>query len=151
MTYNFSGLDMNAPVTPQFNFGGATGASPTGTFNLNMPNNMSGFSNLMDSYTPEFDPAGPAAAGFKFGANIPTFQLGLMGLNTIGNLWGAHQANKLARDQLNFTKTIGNANLNNQIKSYNTALAGRARSRAVVEGQSPEETQAYIAANQLSR
>lgn len=151
MTYNFSGLDMNAPVTPQFNFGGATGASPTGTYNFNIPSNMGGFSNLMDSYTPEFNPAGPAAAGFKLGANIPTFQLGLMGLNTIGNLWGAFQANKLARDQMDFTKTIGNANLNNQIKSYNTALSDRARTRAVMEGRSQEDAQAYIDANKLTR
>ncbi len=150
MTYNFSGFDPNASAASQMNFGGMYAPSAD-AFTPSMPNSLPGFSNLMDSYTPEFNPAGPAAAGFKFGANIPTFQLGLMGLNTIGNLWGAHQANKLARDQLNFTKTIGNANLNNQIKSYNTALAGRARSRAVVEGQSPEETQAYIAANQLSR
>lgn len=78
-------------------------------------------------------------------------QMGLYGANTLGNLWGAWQANKLAKQQLSFTKDIGNANLNNSIKSYNTTLADRAGSRAAMEGWSPERTQAYIAENKLTR
>lgn len=85
------------------------------------------------------------------GWNVPTMQMGLQGLNTIGNIWGAWQSNKLARDQLNFTKMITNTNLNNQIKSYNTALEDRSRSRAAVEGQSASEAQSYIDHNRLSR
>ena len=77
--------------------------------------------------------------------------MGLQGLNTIGNIWGAWQSNKLAKDQLNFTKMITNTNLNNQIKSYNTALEDRSRSRAAVEGQTSAEAQAYVDKNKLSR
>lgn len=77
--------------------------------------------------------------------------MGLQGLNTLGNIWGAWQSNKLAKDQLNFTKMITNANLNNQIKSYNTALEDRSRSRAAVEGQSSAEAQAYVDKNRLTR
>ncbi len=89
------------------------------------------------------------AAGFQLGWNAPTLQMGMQGLNTIGNIWGAWQANKLARDQLNFTKKIASANLNNQISAYNTALEDRARSRAAVEGQTSAEQQAYIDKNRL--
>ena len=77
--------------------------------------------------------------------------MGLQGLNTIGNIWGAWQSNKLAKDQLNFTKMITNTNLNNQIKAYNTALEDRSRSRAAVEGQTSAEAQAYVDQNKLSR
>lgn len=88
---------------------------------------------------------------FKLGMNAPTFQLGMQGIGTLGNLWGAWQSSKLAKDQLNFTKSMANANLNNQIKSYNTALEDRSRSRAVAEGQTSAEAQAYVDRNRLSR
>lgn len=91
----------------------------------------------------------PSGSGFQLGWNMPTLQMGLQGLNSIGNIWGAWQSNKLARDQLNFTKRIANANLNNQISAYNTALEDRARARAAVEGQSSAEEQAYIDKNRL--
>lgn len=93
----------------------------------------------------------PSNSGFSLGWNTPTLQMGLQGLNTLGNIWGAWQSNKLAKDQLNFTKEITNTNLNNQIKSYNTSLEDRSRSRAAVEGQSDTEAQAYIDKNKLTR
>ena len=85
----------------------------------------------------------------QFGWNANTLNFGLQGLNTIGNIWGAWQANKLAKDQLNFTKNFANRNLANQTKSYNTALEDRARARAAVEGQTAAEAQAYIDKNRL--
>ena len=90
-------------------------------------------------------------SGFKLGFNMPTFQMGFQGLNALGNLWGAWQSNRLARDQLDFTKRITNTNLNNQIQSYNTALEDRARSRAAVEGQTSAQEQAYVDRNRLTR
>lgn len=92
-----------------------------------------------------------SADSFNFGANIPTLRMGLSGLNTLGNLWGAWQAQGLARDQLNFTRNVTNTNLNNSIQSYNTALADRARARGVAEGQSSDEVSNYIASNRLTR
>jgi hypothetical protein len=89
--------------------------------------------------------------GFEFGLNAPTFKMGLDGLGTIGNLWGAWQANKIARDQLDYTKDVTNTNLANQIKSYNTTLEDRARARGAMEGQSAEQTQQYIDQNRLRR
>ena len=85
------------------------------------------------------------------GKNMGTLNLALGGLQTLGGLWGAYQAQKLAKAQFNYTKDVTEANLANNIKSFNTALEDRARSRAVVEGQSQQQTDDYIARNRLSR
>ena len=87
----------------------------------------------------------------QLGMNVPTFQLGLGALGSLANIYGGFQANKLAKDQLNFTKSVTNTNLNNQIKSYNTALEDRARSRATAENRDQSSADAYIAANKLTR
>ena len=85
----------------------------------------------------------------EFGMNIPTAQLGLTGLSTLGNLWGSFQSNKLARDSFNFQKGMAEKNYANQIKSYNTALTDRATTRGFVQGDSTETTQQYINDNKL--
>lgn len=85
----------------------------------------------------------------NFGWNANTLSFGMQGLNALGNMWGAWQAQKLAKDQLNFTKDFANRNLANQTKAYNTALEDRGRSRAFMEGQSAAEAQAYIDRNRL--
>lgn len=87
----------------------------------------------------------------QLGMNIPTFQLGLSALGSLSNIYAGFQANKLAKDQLSFTKDITNTNLNNSIKSYNTQLEDRARSRATAENRDQSTADAYIAANRLSR
>ena len=87
----------------------------------------------------------------QLGMNIPTFQLGLGALGSLAGIYSGFQANKLAKDQLNFTKSVTNTNLNNQIKSYNTALEDRARSRATAENRDQSTADAYIAANKLTR
>lgn len=87
----------------------------------------------------------------QLGMNVPTFQLGLGALGSLAGIYGGFQANKLAKDQLNFTKSVTNTNLNNQIKSYNTALEDRARSRATAENRDQSSANAYIAANKLTR
>lgn len=123
---------------PQYGYGGAdmqTGAA----------------SPMMGANAPSYGTDASTTSGFKLGWNAPTLQMGMQGVNTLGNLWGAWQSNKMAKDQLNFTKLIANANLNNQIKSYNTALEDRSRSRAAVEGQSAATAQSYIDQNRLSR
>lgn len=87
----------------------------------------------------------------QLGMNIPTFQLGLGAIGSLANIYGGFQANKLAKDQLSFAKDVTNTNLNNQIKSYNTALEDRARSRATTENRSQASADEYIEKNKLSR
>lgn len=86
-----------------------------------------------------------------FGLNIPTLQLGLGALNSIGGLYAAFQSQALAKKQFQFTKDAYNQNLTNSIQSYNTALDDKARSRAVMEGQTAAERDAYIAKNSLKK
>lgn len=78
------------------------------------------------------------------GANLDTARLGLGGLQALGGIWSAAQQNKLAKKAFNFQKGILDTNLANQIKAYNLGLDDKFRSRAVVEGRSPEQTAADI-------
>lgn len=96
-------------------------------------------------------PALAGAATPTLGWNMDTAKMGLAGIQTLGNLWNAWQQSSIARDQLNFTKKIGNANLLNQIKSYNTSLSDKALARGAMEGLSTAQSQAYIDANKLSK
>lgn len=85
------------------------------------------------------------------GPNMPTLQLGLGGLNALNSIFQGRQANRLARDQLNFVRDVTNTNLRNQVQSYNTALEDRARSRGVVTGRGDDYVDEYIERNRLSR
>lgn len=116
----------------------------TGTFQLPTGNN---------SLTNSILPGGKETGTGSLWDSMKGIPLGsiMSGIGTLGNLWGANRALGLARDQFNFQKDFANTNLANQIKSYNTALEDRARSRAVVEGQSQDTAQEYIDRNRLSR
>jgi len=89
--------------------------------------------------------------GSGLGMNLDTLKLGLSGIATIGNIYAALQANKLAKKQFNFSKKAYNANMANSIQSYNTTLADRLNSRAKVEGSSDDQAAAEIAANSLQK
>ena len=94
-------------------------------------------------------PSVGSANGLGFGFNIPTAQLGLGAVNTAASLWGGLQAQKLARDQFNFTKNLATTNLANQTQSYNTALTDKINARAKTQGMTAQETQAYLDKNRL--
>ena len=53
-----------------------------------------GLANYMRGQTGEYNP-------LEIGYNIPTLQLGMQGLGTLGNLWGSFQSTKLAKDSFN--------------------------------------------------
>jgi hypothetical protein len=119
---------------------------------------MSGATNpaLMPSNTPMIPgmptmPGTLPGMGSGFGFNVPTAQLALSGLGTLGSLWGAFQSAKMAKKQFGYTKDVTESNLANQIKSYNTALEDRIRSRSKVEGMSTEQAQSYLDRNRLNR
>lgn len=83
------------------------------------------------------------------GMNLGTGQLVLGGIGTIGNLWSAWQAQKLAKEQFNYQKDITDTNLANQIQSYNTALTDRITSRGFTQGDSQSTIDQYIEENSL--
>jgi hypothetical protein len=99
----------------------------------------------INGITPQFGQ--PVGLGF----NMPTANLLLGGLQTIGSLWNAWEQRKMAQEQFNYKKEITESNLKNQIQSYNTTLEDRSRSRAFTEGQDAATAQAYIDKNRLSR
>ena len=101
-----------------------------------------GLANYMRGQTGGYTP-------LEIGYNIPTLQLGMQGLGTLGNLWGSFQSQKLARDSFDFQKGMAEKNYANQIKSYNTALTDRSTSRGFVQGDSADTTQQYINNNKL--
>lgn len=93
-----------------------------------------------------FNPSGFGSLDFGQKAGMA-----LTGLGTLGNLYAGFKQLSLANKQFQFQKEFANANLANQIKSYNTALEDRARARAAMEGQSPEQARAYVEQNKMTR
>lgn len=89
--------------------------------------------------------------GSGLGMNIGTGQLALGGLGALSGIWGAYNSNKLANQQFKFTKDTTNTNLNNQIKSYNTALEDRITARAATQGQDSAYVNDYLNKNRLAR
>ena len=88
-------------------------------------------------------------AGTGLGFNLGTANMVLGGIGTIGNLWMAYQAQKLAKEQFGFQKDITNANFANQLQSYNTALTDKINSRTAQEGGNTADAQAYVDNNKL--
>lgn len=88
--------------------------------------------------------------GGGLGLNMGTAQMAMAGLQTIGNLWSAFQANKLAKKAFNFQRDFANTNLRNQTQTYNTALEDRGANRAFVQGMSPDAARAWLDKNRLT-
>jgi hypothetical protein len=80
----------------------------------------------------------------KVGAGLQLAQ-GLMGL------YSGLKMMKLAKKDFNMRRDMANINLNNTIKSYNTALSDRARSRGFTEGQSQGQIDSYVSSNSMTR
>ena len=94
---------------------------------------------------------GSSGLGAGLGMNVGTGQLALGGLSALSGIWGAYNSNKLANQQFKFTKDTTNTNLNNQIKSYNTALEDRITARAATQGQDSAYVNDYLNKNRLTR
>lgn len=89
------------------------------------------------------------SAATPLGMNLGTGQLVLGTIGTLGNLWSAFQAQKLAKEQFDFQKGVTNTNLANQIQSYNTSLVDRINARSFMQGDSQVVTDKYITDNSL--
>lgn len=72
----------------------------------------------------------------------------LDGIGTLGQVWMGLQANRIARDQLDFQKKAYKTNLANQTKSYNTQISDRAAYGAASR-RDPSFEQDYINRNKL--
>ena len=88
-------------------------------------------------------------AGAGFGMNIPTFALGLQGLNSLGSLYMGAKSLSLANKQFESAQRFANTNLANQTHSYNDTLAQRINRIGSREGTSREEMDAEIARRKL--
>ena len=73
------------------------------------------------------------------------------GLNSLGQLWGSYQSNKLAKNQFKLQKSVTNTNLMNQIQSYNTALRDRINARTHMEAKDQSSADKYYDENKLKR
>lgn len=133
--------------------GGAAPASmPIGTMSFDGQGSLVTAPNMAGYASPvTFDAPAPGGFAAGLGGPLGVASLGLSALSSLGSLWMGLKANKLAKKQFKFTKDVTNTNLANQIQSYNTALADRARSRGVMEGQTQDQVAGYINANALSR
>jgi hypothetical protein len=80
----------------------------------------------------------------KLGFNMPTANALFSGLQTIGGLWGAWNANKLAKKAHKASVGFANRNLENSTAAYNAHVEDIGRSRAKVEGMSPAMAQDYL-------
>lgn len=76
---------------------------------------------------------------------------GMQGIGALGSYMQNKKAMNLAKDQFKFAKDFANTNLNNQIRSYNTALEDRARTRAIMENRDEASARAYYDKHKLSR
>lgn len=90
-----------------------------------------------------------SSGGSGFGINMDTARLGFGGLQTLGNLWTASQAQDLARKQFDFLRSTTDTNIRNQTQAYNTRLEDRIRTRAATEGRPAEYADQYLAQNRL--
>lgn len=129
----------------------ALGGGDDGTSGANMtvPTAL----NTSENWTPPNYKGGPAGsgAGTGLGMNVGTGQLALSGLGSLAGLWQAGQQNKMAKEQFSFQKNMANTNLNNQMKSYNTALEDRMTTRGAMEGRDAAYTASEIDRRKLAR
>jgi hypothetical protein len=143
----FSGLTQ--PYSPLAAFNQLAGYDP-GAVDLSVAQpNQTG----MAPVTAGFPALGANTNGGFFGG-MNGFQkvgTGINALAALASLYGGFKQLSLANKAFQFQKAFSTANLDNSIKTYNTALADRARSRAAVEGQDPATSQAYVDQNKLSR
>lgn len=106
----------------------------------------------MSGLRPDLSGLDLSKTGFFGGASgMGKLGFGINALSSLGGMFAAFKQLGLTNKALNFQRSVVNANLGNQIQSYNTALADRARSRAAVEGTGQASADAYVNANKLNK
>ena len=131
--------------------GGDPWAGSFRTFSNNTSSSLGGSSSSSGiGGVPQIKPGG--SAGMMDGGLFSMDGLNVLmnGIGVIGNTWNAFEARKLAKEQFKTAKEFAQKNLTNSVKSYNTTLADRARSRYHTEGASQEAANAYVEQNKLT-
>ena len=104
----------------------------------------------VDKMFPKANPIGDNTQISEFGWNMPSYELGIKSLMSIGNLWAAFKGLNQAKREYEFNKKITEKNLANSTQSYNTAITDRIKARQSASGNmSDSEVNRYIALNQL--
>ena len=91
----------------------------------------------------------PQGIGSGFGWNMPTFALGLQGLNSLGSLYMGAKSLSLANKQFESAQRFANTNLANQTHNYNDLARRRVERSGMGTGASREEMDAEIARRKL--
>ncbi len=91
----------------------------------------------------------PQAAGSGFRMNMPTFALGLQGLNSLGSLYMGAKSLSLANKQFESAQKFANINLKNQTQSYNDTLESKLRRIGSFNETPKEQTDAEIERRKL--
>ena len=111
-----------APPMLDYSFG-QTGAMPAMGMNGGTGLTMGGAGGYGGMNT--WGQAGGNSLGSGFGMNMPTFALGLQGLNSLGSLYMGAKSLSLANKQFESAQKFANINLANQTKSYNDTLENK--------------------------
>lgn len=148
LNFNPNGLNMGQEIGA-FGQGLVPAPAPMG-MNVGVPLQAPN----VQSYMPPGNGVAPNAGatppqGGKFGNFLGNFANLAEGLSGLGQLYIGLKSLGIAKDQLAFSKEAYRTNLENQKKSYNTALEDRIRSRYVTEGRSSADADAYLAKNNM--
>lgn len=92
----------------------------------------------------------PQVAGSGFGINMPTFALGLQGLNSLGSLYMGSKSLDLANKQFESAQNFANINLANQTKSYNDTLENKIKRIGSFNGTSAADIAAEYERRKLT-
>ena len=137
MSYGNNGSGSWMGIPGMNNYGGMGGSEYSGLYKKNLELQNQAMQQQMNNSS--------------FGANMNTFGSVMDGLNSLGQLWGSYQSNKLAKNQFKLQKSVTNTNLMNQIQSYNTALRDRINARTHMEGKDQSSADKYYDENKLKR
>ena len=85
-----------------------------------------------------------------FGMNMPSFALGLQGLNSLGSLYMGSKSLDLANKQFESAQNFANINLANQTKSYNDTLENKIKRIGSFNGTSAADTAAEYERRKLT-
>lgn len=140
-------LSMGAPTVNTAASVASAGTTPGATAGIQTPTApVAGAPVVPGAVTPGATP-GAGGPGFFGEGGIASMALGAV--QTLGSLWNSFQQNKMAKESFEFQKEAYATNLENQEKSYNTALEDRITARYRTEGKSRQQANNYIDRNSL--